>query len=230
MSIKSNVMQFQLALFFTEEQLRPDRDFYRLDEKIDVFDLMPTIQPLPEGITVDNYPLMKFSSTNQLFTCDISQTRLDLYLNNHTNPELFKYSNLHAEFRKHSLAIIDYVYNMTNVKIMRAGVVADYASFCSNPAEKIGSTLLKRYKPGSVEISVRQNIPITLDGIDCNNLYDIRCGGLIFNKTQHPAVMIQRDINHRVFDKSCPISEDNLKRMVSTSINELTEDTFTEAL
>ncbi|MGR5142067.1 hypothetical protein ACQKPX_10360 [Photobacterium sp. DNB23_23_1] len=230
MTIRSNILKFQIALFFSEVLTRPDRDFYNLDRTIDAFDTMPVMQPLPTGVEIDNYPVIKFTSKNGLFQCDVSQTRIDFYINHAACFGQYKFDVLHSEFRKYANALIEYVYNETTVRISRAGVVGDFGYFDSNPIKLLQDSQMKSTNDETVELQIRRNTPREYAGLYCNDIVNLSNGGYLLNNTLHPAIIIQKDINHRVDGKPMPLDVESLKQMVNQSIALLTENNFVEAL
>lgn len=182
-----NLQTIQIALFFKDALLdRPDLKFKNFTENFShIFDKMPTIFPLPKEAPLD-VPFMILGSNNNLNTCNISRSRIDLII---MDKSLFNKAEIFNNF-------IDEVCDVREIK--EFGFVTTYFENMDNASEIIKQKFLKNDIEATKDLSIRYNKPININKEQLNyhfiisdiNQYNIH------NNSMQIGLMMQRDINN----------------------------------
>ena len=180
------LQSIQIALFFKEVLFdRPDLKFRNLTEKLsDVFDKMPTIFPIPNDAPHE-IPFMILSSQNNLTTCNISRSRIDLIT---MDKMLIKNENNLNEF-------IDEVCKARD--IIQFGFVATHFKSTDKASEDIKQRFLKNNEEIK-DLSIRYNKPTKINKEIYNyhfSISDIKQQNINTNSIE-VGLMLQRDINN----------------------------------
>ena len=182
------IENLQIALFFKSPILRPDIEFKSFIEKFNtLFDLMPTQIPIPNNAPLD-IPLMILNSSNNLYSCNISKSRIDFITSD--IEELKKLKN--------TLSYIDEIANLQ--QIINFGFVTSFFEEENQASQIIKNNFLcKEYASIPLkEVFVKFNKPITLNEEIFNYHFSVseaQQQNLISQETRN-GILMQKDINN----------------------------------
>ena len=182
------IENLQIALFFKSPILRPDIEFKSFIEKFNtLFDLMPTQIPIPNNAPLD-IPLMILNSSNNLYSCNISKSRIDFITSD--IEELKKLKN--------TLSYIDEIANLQ--QIINFGFVTSFFEEENKASQIIKNNFLcKEYESIPLkEVFVKFNKPITLNEEIFNYHFSVseaQQQNLISQETRN-GILMQKDINN----------------------------------
>ncbi|OEE62811.1 hypothetical protein A1OK_19700 [Enterovibrio norvegicus FF-454] len=200
MKINANPVVYRLVFFYQRELQRPDKVFWNLGNEISEFDDVPTVQPLPQGVSIDGYPSIIFRSSNGMFACEIGSFRFDLIVTvgarfGTLNPEV-----LHQEFRSLSQQIFNYLKTNLAVGINRVGIVSEnfIDSFTGNSVNDISRLVNFEVNSKLREINIRLNREKSINGVELNDLITFELGQLNINGTPKTGIKFTKDVNNIV--------------------------------
>jgi hypothetical protein len=189
------ILNIQLALFFKQRLVRPDRIYQNLNSKMnDVFDNPPTILPVPDDISADDIPIVVLNSTKKI-SCTFTRSRVDLQFDIETDQP---YHTVKKNISQYINSFLQFFYDSEKLEINRAGYIVRYFVEDLNPLEKISSILdsnISSLFDGELTNVAIQYAKIRKfdSSIKFNDFLDIR---RITNiQTSTNAVMIVRDFN-----------------------------------
>ncbi|WP_305815216.1 hypothetical protein [Photobacterium leiognathi] len=200
MTINSQPVSYRLAFFFQRELQRPDKIFWNLGNEISEFDDVPTVQPLPQGVSIDGYPSIIFRSQNGMFACEIGSFRFDLIVTvgarfGTLNPEV-----LYQEFRTLSQKVFGYLKENLAIGIDRIGMVSEnfIDSFTGNAVNDISRLANFEINSELREINLRFNRVNSINGIELNDIITYELGRLNINGTSNTGIKFTKDVNNIV--------------------------------
>lgn len=200
MTINSQPVSYRLAFFFQRELQRPDKIFWNLGNEISEFDDVPTVQPLPQGVSIDGYPSIIFRSQNGMFACEIGSFRFDLIVTvgarfGTLNPEV-----LYQEFRTLSKKVFGYLKENLAIGIDRIGIVSEnfIDSFTGNAVNDISRLANFEINSELREINLRFNRVNSINGIELNDIITYELGRLNINGTSNTGIKFTKDVNNIV--------------------------------
>ncbi|ELI6448891.1 TPA: hypothetical protein ACX6NR_004093 [Photobacterium damselae] len=229
MTVKENIVMFQTAFFFSRDIQRPDKIFWNLADNIPEFDVMPTLQPLPPGITSNNYALLTFRSGNGVLQCQVAQSRLDFKVLHDNDFGRFNFDVLFEIYTRISKAIVDYTSEQVSVSIQRVGMVADYFSPSADPIMKIQEINGMKPEEGLEELSIRKNKRHALGNKISNFITSMEAVELIRDNVAHSGVMLSVDINN-VPQQDIILQKSDLLTYLDAGFEQLKEVSFKERI
>jgi hypothetical protein len=202
----AKLIQLQLALFFAENEPRPDK----LGQKItdtslgDVFNQMPIIMPIPLDAPPE-IPVVILRSMSDVYSCNISRSRIDFFVKPGENDD----SNQHLiDFIEHIRPFASVVF--ANRKVNRFGFIGQYMIRTNDPVSKIHGKYLK-YNFGDLEeLSIRFNkrFKSKNGNLLMNRLIDISKANFTEkNGKEQVGIFIQKDINNVPNDRYLNIED-----------------------
>ena len=202
---KEKIVQLQMALFFKGIENRPDRLVGKIDDVMGgLFDQMPTIIPIPSDAPAE-FPSVIMRSSNGVYVCNISKTRIDLVVNLAQSSESFsvnieKFLNQVKNFSRVILEMKE---------ITRFGFVGTYFIQKTNPISEIQTKFIKneKQKQNLEELSIRYNSRSSYENLTINDVVEISKGEI--NGTQE-GIVIRRDFNN------IPVNSLELSLLLST--------------
>ncbi|MBY8216742.1 hypothetical protein KW536_00205 [Vibrio fluvialis] len=221
----SFLLSLRCAFFFKEPIIRPDQSFYELTRILPVFDTMPQMNSLPQGINIDNFPLMKLSSSSGIFNLDISHRRMDLFINLNDNIDRFQYEVIHAEFLNMANIINNYIGDNTRVILERLGVVVEYFVSTNLPVEVVKKASGLRTGDDIYEAGVRLNYRRNYCGIKCNDVLSCETGAFKYMNEKISGTLFVRDVNTTVEDTQ-QLTSDDIAALLFEFKNKLSEQSF----
>ncbi|MEO9493903.1 MAG: hypothetical protein ABJG42_05260 [Vibrio splendidus] len=219
MKINQRPVAYRLAFFYQRELQRPDKVFWNLGNEISEFDDVPTVQPLPQGVSIDGYPSIIFRSQNGMFACEVGSTRFDLIVTvgsrfGTLNPEV-----LYQEFCSLSVQVFGYLKNNLAIGINRVGVVSEsfIDSFTGNAVNDISRLANFEVNSELREVNIRMNRVNSISGVELNDLITFELGRLNANGTPYTGIKFTKDVNNIIVqDESLDYS------VLETLVNALT--------
>ena len=190
--MNEKLIHLQLALFYKEVELRPDLKFSGLNSAmLNMFDMMPTMLPLPPDAPPE-VPLVILKGSTNGYTCNISRNRIDLIYNPQKQDQNAT-ENIN-DFISKAKVFSKYVFdNQDNV---RFGLVSRYFIQNEKPIEAIKKKYLKNSFGDLKELNLRFNKGKFQFGIDLNDIVEISSVIEIVNNKANEGILIQRDINN----------------------------------
>ncbi|EHA1096509.1 hypothetical protein L1D18_15035 [Vibrio parahaemolyticus] len=197
MTNSPNILGLRTAFFFNQEIERPDKYFWGLLELIPEFDMMPTTQPLPDGIKTNGIPLMTFKSQSGVFACEIKLDRLDLFILLENHFGVYGYDQIFSLYKEISHKITNYIASQPSITIKRMGMVGDYLIPTNEPIAHLHRMKNLPIEEDVIEFALRTNKRKQYADLQCNDI-------LIFDVAQIPlsnrntlnGVILSRDINN----------------------------------
>lgn len=188
---KIKLIQMQLALFFKDLELRPDRLGSKVDSSLDIFDMMPTNIPVPPDAPSE-MPVTIMSSSNGKFNCNISRSRLNFIIN---------FGNSDDALTPQVESFFSYVKTLSDVvldekEVIRFGIVAQYFLKDKYAVKRIDKKYFRDDFSNYEELNVRFNKRSEINGLTMNDVVDIGKAISKINGIEHPGVLIQRDVNN----------------------------------
>ncbi|HDZ9446999.1 TPA: hypothetical protein RUZ68_002804 [Vibrio cholerae] len=198
MKITPTPVSYQLAFFYQRELQRPDKVFWNLGNDISEFDDVPTVQPLPQGVSIEGYPSIIFRSQNGMFACEIGNFRFDLIVTvgarfGTLNPDV-----LYQEFLSLSKKVFNYLKNNLAIGINRIGIVSEsfIDSFTGDLVKDISKLANFEVKSELREINIRLNRANSIDGIELNDIVTYELGRLNINSAIKNGIKFTKDVNN----------------------------------
>ncbi|HCG7258668.1 TPA: hypothetical protein NJ373_000642 [Vibrio parahaemolyticus] len=229
MTLKENIVMFQTAFFFSRDIQRPDKIFWNLADNIPEFDVMPSLQPLPNGFTSNNYPLLTFKSGNGVVLCQVAQSRLDLKILHEKEFGRFSFDALYELYIRISKAIVEYMSEQVSISIQRVGMVADYFSPSADPIKKIQETTGMPLEEGLEELAIRKNKRQALGNKVSNYITNMEAVDLVRDHISHSGVMLSVDINN-VPQQDIILQKNDLIKYLDAGFEQLREESFKERI
>lgn len=199
------VLTYQIAVFFKDKQMRPDELWYKLRERFsDVIDKMPVIIPLPESAP-EEFPVVSFTSSNGIFSVNISKTRADFIINLEGKPPLEKrtaYNNC-KEFAKNFSEL---------VCVKRVGIVGRFILVEQHNVERLNKQIFNNKFNNAIELSMRVNNRRALEGFSLNDITDIQTVEGEKEKKKVNGIIVMRDINN--VDLGMVISDNKIEKLI----------------
>ncbi|WP_038877388.1 hypothetical protein [Vibrio jasicida] len=197
MASTPNTIGFRTAFFFNQDIERPDKYFWELSNIIPEFDVMPTIQPLPEGIKTNGIPLMTFKSQSGIFLCEIKLDRLDFFVRLESHFNLHRYDQIFSIYKQISKTITDYINSQPSLSIKRLGMVGDYLIPAEDPITLIHEMKNIPREHDVVEFALRTNKRKRYANLACNDILIFEALQMLLNDGQRiDGVLLSRDINN----------------------------------
>ena len=194
---KMQLLRFQTAVFFKKPAERPDLLSGNMpSELLTLFDQIPITNPVPpilQGVpNVPDLPVVTLISSRPGYQGTISKSRADFFYNYTIKRD---YSELLSEVSKYSEAFIEYF--CAKQQVNRIGIVL--TAFI--PEENAVKTIAKRYTSrdlqNSEELAVRFNKREQKNGIQLNNIINIRSDSISFEgNVPIQGVIVECDINN----------------------------------
>jgi hypothetical protein len=226
MNHSSNIIGFRTAFFFATEIERPDRYFMGLEKLIDEFDVMPTLQPLPQGLRTNGIPLMSFRSQNGMFQCDISLDRLDFFIRMPNDLNTLKFKQVFDIYKEISRKIADYIIGSTSLPVNRIGMVGDYFVPAANAVETVRLiNSMPMEDDGLIELAIRKNKRKTIANLTCNDLSIYEAVQIQQGAGTMNGVMVTRDLNN-VPQPGIVLQPQFVIDLLDKGAAELSEDSF----
>ena len=205
------ILRFQTAVFFKTPAERPDllagnmpQELLKLFDEIPITNPVPTI---PQGIpNVPDLPVVTLLSSRPGYQGSISKSRADLFYSYTGKRE---YSEILHELSRYSELFIKYF--CSKQKVNRVGVVVTVFIPEDNAVKVIAKKYASRDLQSSEELAVRFNKREQKNGIQLNNIVNVRSDVVGFGeKPPVPGVIVECDINNVAYstqltDKECAI-------------------------
>jgi len=196
---KMQLLRFQTAVFFKTPAERPDLLSGNMPpELLSLFDQIPItnpVPPIPQGIpNVPEFPVVTLLSSNPGYQGTISKSRADLFYNYSSKRD---YPELLQEISQHAKAFIKYF--CSKQQVSRIGVVV--AAFIpeGNAVKAISKKYTSRDLQNCEELAVRFNKREQTQGIQLNNIINLRSDKVAFEKQPPaPGIIVECDINNVV--------------------------------
>lgn len=218
MNESANIIGYRVVFFFDKEIERPDQFFWGLNQ-ISEFDLMPTLQPLPNGIKTNGIPLMSFRSSNGLFFCDITLDRLDFVVRIGDNFGSYSSNSIHEITKSIANRIADFLVELPFLPIIRVGVIGEYFVHTDSAIQKIRAANSMMDSEELFELSVRKNRRVSIAGKLCNKITSMEMLDLPQqNGSVLRGVVAGVDVNN-VPEKGNPLTPLILKELLNAGLN-----------
>lgn len=203
------LINVQVALFFERNLERPDLFANRVNSRMNnMFDAIPQIIALPEGIPAD-IPSVQMHSTKQDNHFNVSKSRCDLIL----SPELLSQTSLSATATNLQNTVYDYFKSVLEEKIgiVRIGVIVTAFEAIDDAANSVVDKYFVS-KAKIKEASLRVNIAGVAEKLELNNVLEISDGNMENENLgiNESGIVIRRDINN-VPEKGNTLESKNLK-------------------
>lgn len=211
-----NILNLQLALFFTDVIRRPDKLIDGINEATgNLFDGIPQILDIPMEAPME-IPVVLLKSETGIYLCNISRGRIDfIYNDNNLNKE---WSSVISDFYAKTQLIIKHIGIQHSIN--RFGIIGNFFIEDKNPAWQINRKYMKHEITDVDEIIVRYNKRKEMYGLVLNNITHIEAS--INQITQTKGIVIQRDINNNPTDAN--ISIENIIKIIDISLKDYSSD------
>ena len=231
MDLSKNALGFRTAFFFGHPVQRPDKIFLNLSSSIPEFDAMPSIQPLPEGIQSDNFPIVRLRSESNIFHCEISQSRIDFIIRLEDKFESFNYNAIYSEYKRLSIELLKYLTTQTTIPVSRTGLVV--SCFVGKDSPSLAVSLVEQctgssHDEDAIELSVRSNRRHFVNDVPCNDIRLFEVAQIQSNGNRLGGVILERDINTAVINEV--LAPEVLQAVVESSLDAHSLDNFTQAM
>ncbi len=220
-----NILTIRLAFFFKNTIARPDQVFWPMSSAIPEFDLVPTMQPLPDGIQIDGVPVIFFNSNNRVFNCEIGHNRMDLIINASNRFKQFNNEALQKEFISIGDRIIKFISNQTVVDINRVGCVTEVFIETDKNVELVCQLTKSNATPNIKEFSVRINKDKNLSDLECNDIITFETGAMNIDGKIVKGVKGSHDINN-IPNPEFTFTKEHLTQFVNDVRNACGIDSF----
>jgi hypothetical protein len=192
--LKGDIISFQLALFFSELDKRPDRFIKKFDAALgDVFDEMPVILPIPEDAPPE-IPSVILKSSDGTYTCNIARSRIDILLKTTSiKTEASEYLDRFFDFIKIYSAVV-----FGSKEVERFGFIGQYFFEDGEPVQKIQSKYFKTNLGKLEELNIRFNKRFSTGDLIMNDVVEISKAEVNNEGTteKRSGVFIHRDLNN----------------------------------
>lgn len=190
--MKTKLITLQFAFFLRDIVKRPDKEFDDLNDfMVNIFDAMPQMIPINEGLPSD-IPSIILKSENNSYECRISRTRIDFYVQrisgDKSNTEILKDFNLKVS------KLTEYI--LKKQEVIRFGMVAKYFYKDENPIDTMKEKFFTHIIDGSSELALRFNKPTSFLDFEINDVLEITATPQINGDNEENGIYIQRDINN----------------------------------
>ncbi len=224
MTNSPNIIGLRTAFFFNHEIERPDKYFWGLSDLIPEFDMMPSIQPLPDGIKTNGIPLMTFKSQSGVFTCEIKLDRLDLLIRLENHFGVYGYEQIFSTYKQISKKLADYITSHPSITIKRMGVVGDYLIPTNEPIEHLHRMKNLPIEEDVIEFALRTNKRKQYADLQCNDILIYEVVQLLLNNSNIiNGVVLSRDINNVPADA---LSSEKMFKFLEQGQEQLSEVRF----
>ena len=194
------LLQLQLALFFEDIEMRPDRFVSEISDNI--FDQMPIILPVPQDAPAE-IPVVMLNSSDGKYSCNIARSRIDFVLNNmNSNNDILDDLIGFINSIRSYVAII-----FGKKRIIRFGLIGQYFIESNNAVNTIETKYLKNTIGNLEELNIRYNKRFNSESMMFNDVVEIGKGSITNENITKDGVVIQRDINNVPENKSIEIEE-----------------------
>lgn len=221
MKVTLTPVSYRLAFFYERELQRPDKVFWNLGNEIPEFDDVPTVQPLPQGVSIEGYPSVIFRSQNGMFACEIGSFRFDLIVTvgarfGTLNPDV-----LHQEFLTLSQKVFNYLKINLAIGINRIGVVSEnfINSLTDDSIKDISRLANFEVKSELREINIRLNRANSINGIELNDLITYELGRLNINSALKTGIKFTKDVNNIINAQAPSLDYSTLETLVNAFTN-----------
>lgn len=199
-------LQYQIAIFFSRKEDRPDHFLEGLNEAMDGFvGTMPNITRLPDSAPLE-IPIVNIVSG--FFEINIARSRADLFI---------KLANL--DFTEEKVKeIIDkfipafYEHFASKTMIARLGFVSTVFFENASAVDVIKKKYLSFYKEGIVDVGISFNHPFFIENQSMNDIVQIETGRIGNRDGGIDGLSIMRDINVRTINN--PVMSPELGRKI----------------
>lgn len=195
--METHLIKIQVALFFEKPISRPDLFIQPINKNLEnVFDVMPTILPLPEDAPLE-IPIVQLTSTKNNFQSHISRIRADFFFN--ANPQK-RIKDL-KEIEKDLISKLDGFCeaisdNIKDNHIIRIGIVAQYFIDDDKSIETVLNSYVKKELENVQEVTLRFNQKNKICNLSVNDIVKLETLNGKINGKNKKGFIIERDINN----------------------------------
>jgi hypothetical protein len=189
----AQIVKLQLALFFQNPILRPDKLMDGINSSMEnLFDTMPQILPIPSEMSPD-IPRVQMHSKNRNYHCNIACSRVDFILNGDSQDEA-AWSNLTMDFVAKLKLFINSVFEQT--KIIRFGLIGTFWIPDKSAITSITNKYFKVHLNSAEEINLRFNKRNSRYGYKLNNITSINHTIEQTDDQANQGILIELDVNN----------------------------------
>lgn len=213
------ILTYQTAVFFQNKQDNSDELWFELKKKFgEIIDKMPVIVPLPENVP-EELPIVSFTSSNGIFTINISRTRADFIINLEGKAPLGEdyVCQISKKFAQN-------VSELTKVK--RTGIVGRFLIIDEHGVEALNRNYFNDKFNNAVELSIRVNNRDAFEGFSLNNITDIQTVQGEKDGKSINGIIVLRDINN--VDKHMVMSSEKIGKLVDHAFGCFKESSIKE--
>lgn len=216
--METHLIKIQTALFFEKPVPRPDLFILPINEKLkDIFDVMPTILPLPEGAPLE-IPIVQLTSTKNNFQTHISRIRADFFFNADPQRRIKDLKDIEKDIILKLNNFVEAISSkIEDNHFVRIGIVAQYFIDDEKSTETILNTYMKKELENVQEVTLRFNQKNKICNLNVNDIAKLETiKGRIGGKDRK-GFIIERDINN-IPKKGVYLPKKTLKDFIKSTL------------